>query len=65
VSQDLNRWQRDAYDTPPREARLRTGCRDELLGLGWIILGVLIVAGIVWVLTATGVVQCMPMVSCS
>jgi hypothetical protein len=65
LSQDLNRWQRDAYDTPPRETRFRSGCRDELLGIGWIVLGVLIIAGIVWVLTSTGVVHCLPMVSCS
>jgi len=65
VSDDLSRWQRDAYDTPPRDSRSRLGCRDELMAFGWIILGVLLISGIVWLLTATGVVRCLPMVSCS
>ena len=62
---DLDQWRHEAYDDPPpREERLETGCRSELIGIGAIVLGVLLVVGVLVLLQASGVMHCLPMVNC-
>ena len=62
---DLDKWQHEAYDAPPpREERLETGCRSELLGIGAVVLGIAVVVVILFALQAAHIMKCLPMVNC-